>query len=155
MKIDYEYISPTDKPALIAITTPPLIAKVESALSELGYIIHRTVTHDDFLARFARVQYQLVVIEDKFAAITINENHSLRAFQRLPMQQRRMSISFLIGEKFQTLNPLQAFQQSVHGVINIADADKLKVIIPQVVAYTEQILRLYLQTLEEHSAFHR
>src|ERR1700720_925217 len=115
MSNKFEFISATDKPALLAFSTPEWLETAKSALTELGYKVHTAATHGDFLIRFSQIRYQVVIIEERFAANDITENLTLRAMQTMAMSQRRHSTVILVGDSFQTFTPLQAFQQSVHS----------------------------------------
>ncbi len=130
----FDFISATDKPALIAFSTPEWLEAAKVALQELGYKVHTAATHSDFLIRFSQVRYQLVVVEERFAANTIEENLTLKALQTMPMNQRRHATVILFGDSFQTFTPMQAFQQSVHAVINSSELFLLKQLIEKAVA---------------------
>lgn len=121
MSQQFDFISATDKPALLAFSTPEWLEEVKNALQQLGYKVHTAATHSDFLVRFSQVSYKVVVIEERFAANTLEENLTLQAIQRMPVSQRRHCTFILIGESFQTFTPMQAFQQSVHAVINSSE----------------------------------
>lgn len=121
MSQQFDFISATDKPALLAFSTPEWLEEVKNALQQLGYKVHTAATHSDFLVRFSQVSYKVVVIEERFAANTLEENLTLQAIQRMPLGQRRHCTFILIGESFQTFTPMQAFQQSVHAVINSSE----------------------------------
>jgi hypothetical protein len=130
----FEFISATDKPALLAFSTPEWLEAAKTALVELGYKVHTAATHGDFLIRFSQIQYQAVVVEELFAANTIDENLTLKALQTMPMNQRRHATVILFGDSFQTFTPLQAFQQSVHAVISSSELFLLKQLIEKAVA---------------------
>jgi hypothetical protein len=134
MSDKFEFISTTDKPALLAFSTPEWMEEARTALTELGYKVHTAATHGDFLVRFSQVRYQVVVIEERFAANDITENLTLQAVQNMPMNQRRHCTFVLFGESFQTFTPMQAFQQSVHAVINTSELFLLKQLIEKTVA---------------------
>jgi hypothetical protein len=121
MSQQFDFISATDKPALLAFSTPEWLEEVKNALQQLGYKVHTAATHSDFLVRFSQVSYKVVVIEERFAANTLEENLTLQAIQRMPLGQRRHCTFILIGESFQTFTPMQAFQHSVHAVINSSE----------------------------------
>lgn len=134
MSNKFDFISATDKPALLAFSTPEWLDSAKTALTELGYKVHTAATHSDFLIRFSQVRYQVVVIEELFAANTIEENLTLQAIQNMPMNQRRHATVLLFGDSFQTFTPMQAFQQSVHAVINSSELFLLKQLIEKAVA---------------------
>ncbi len=143
MNDQFEFISATDKPALLAFSTPEWMDAVKTALQELGYKVHTAATHSDFLIRFSQVRYQVVILEERFAANTLEENLTLQALQQMPMNQRRHATIVLLGESFQTFTPLQAFQQSVHAVINSSELFLIKQLIEKSVADNQMFLHSY------------
>ena len=143
MNDQFEFISAADKPALLAFSTPEWLDAVKLALQELGYKVHTAATHSDFLIRFSQVRYQIVIIEERFAANTLDENLTLQALQQMPMSQRRHATIVLLGESFQTFTPLQAFQQSVHAVINSSELFLIKQLIEKSAADNQMFLHSY------------
>jgi hypothetical protein len=143
MNDQFEFISATDKPALLAFSTPEWMDAVKTALQELGYKVHTAATHSDFLIRFSQVRYQVVIVEERFAANTLEENLTLQALQQMPMNQRRHATIVLLGESFQTFTPLQAFQQSVHAVINSSELFLIKQLIEKSIADNQMFLHSY------------
>jgi hypothetical protein len=143
MNDQFEFISASDKPALLAFSTPEWLDAVKLALQELGYKVHTAATHSDFLIRFSQVRYQVIIVEERFAANTLEENLTLQALQQMPMNQRRHATVILLGESFQTFTPLQAFQQSVHAVINSSELFLIKQLIEKSVADNQMFLHSY------------
>lgn len=143
MSNNFEFVSATDKPAILAFSTPEWLDAARSALQELGYKVHTAATHSDFLIRFTEVRYQVVIIEELFAANTPDENTALLTLQRMPMSQRRHSTVILFGETFQTFTPMQAFQHSVHAVINSSELFLLKQLIEKTVADNTMFLNSF------------
>ena len=148
MSLDLEFITKEDKPALLGFSNSDHEAGITAALIDLGYKVHAAHTYEEFVSRFGQIQYQLVVIEELFAATCPEENLSLRDLQEMPMNSRRHSVVFLIGESFQTLSPFQAFQQSVHAVINPTDIGLLSQLILKVNADNDVFLNSYRETLD-------
>jgi hypothetical protein len=130
----FDFVSATDKPALLAFSTPEWLEAARAALTELGYKVHTAATHGDFLIRFSQTRYQVVILEELFAANTIAENLTLKSLQEMPMAQRRHATVILFGESFQTFTPMQAFQQSVHAVINSSELFLFKQLIEKAIA---------------------
>ena len=143
MAATFEFISANDKPALLAFSTPEWLEAARTALSELGYKVHTAATHGDFLIRFSQVRYQVVILEELFAANNVGENLTLQALQAMPMAQRRHATVILFGDSFQTFTPLQAFQQSVHAVINSSELFLLKQLIEKAIADNNIFLSSY------------
>lgn len=140
MAENFDFISATDKPAIIAFSTPELLDAARTALEGLGYKVHTAATHGDFLIRFSRIHYQVVVLEELFCANTLAENLTLQELQSMPMNQRRHTTVVLLGDSFQTFSPLQAFQQSVQAVVNRSELFLLQQLIEKAVADNHQFL---------------
>jgi DNA-binding NtrC family response regulator len=136
----FDFVGSADKPALIAFSTPEWLELTRTALAELGYKVHTAATHSDFLIRFSQARYQLVVVEELFGATVPAENLTLQALQTMSMNQRRHATVLLIGDSFQTFTPMEAFQQSVHAVINSSELFLLKQLVEKAVADNDLFL---------------
>jgi hypothetical protein len=141
----FEFVSTTDKPGLLAFSTPEWLEAARNALTDLGYKVHTAATHGDFLVRFSQVRYQVVIVEELFAANEIAENLTLKALQEMPMNQRRHATVILFGSSFQTFTPMQAFKHSVHAVINSSELFLLPQLIEKAVADNALFLHGYFQ----------
>ncbi|MDX1952160.1 MAG: hypothetical protein SFY81_08230 [Verrucomicrobiota bacterium] len=146
MAIDLEIISPTDKPALIAVSSPEVRDFNRTVLQELGFKVHTATDHQEFIKRFTSIQYQVVIISELFAATSLSENESLSYMQIAPMNLRRHASVIMIGDSFETLNPMQAFVQSVHAVVNPMDLPSMPQIIQRVVSDNNLFLNVYRDT---------
>lgn len=144
----FDFVSTEDKPALIAFSTPEWLQEAKSALQELGYKVHTAATHSDFLMRFSQAHYQVVILEELFGANTPEENLTLKALQNMPIGQRRHATFVLLGNSFQTFTPMEAFQHSVHAVINSSEMFLLKQLVEKTVADNA----LFLQSFREVQA---
>ena len=139
----FDFISTADKPALLAFSTPEWLETAKTALTELGYKIHTAATHSDFLTRFTQVHYQVAVMEERFGAMTIEENVALKTLQTMPVNQRRHCTIILLGDTFQTFTPMEAFNHSVHAVINTSEMFLLKQLVEKAVADNELFLHSF------------
>jgi PleD family two-component response regulator len=118
MDNNFDFIGLTDKPALLALSSPDWQEAARAALTELGYKVHQCGVHSDFLSNYNQVPYEVVVIEEFFAAHAGPENTSLLYAQNAQMHMRRHCVFILVGDSFTTFDPMQAFQQGVHLVVN-------------------------------------
>jgi len=143
MNQTFDFVSHEDKPALIAFSTPEWLEEAKTALQELGYKVHTAATHGDFLMRFAQAHYQVVLVEELFGANTPDENVTLKTLQNMPVNQRRHATILLIGKSFQTFAPMEAFQHSVHAVINNSEMFLLKQLVEKAVADNQLFLQSY------------
>jgi len=153
MPDDFEtiFVTTSDKPALIACSNPALIEAEKSVCMELGYKPHAVTTHGPFLTRFSQVRYQVVFMEELFAATEPEDNQSLITLQKMPVSQRRHATVILIGDNFNTFDPMQAFQKSVHAVINNSEIALLKELTEKAVADNDLFLHSYRE-VQNHIA---
>jgi hypothetical protein len=143
---EFDFIRPTDKPALLGLSTMEHLATCRSVLHELDYKVHHTSDHEDFVNRFGQIQYQVTIIEERFSCGAISENLALMRLQYMPMGLRRHSLILMIGDSFQSLNTMQAFNQSVHAVIHPADLGSFKQILQQILSDNDLFLSVYRDT---------
>jgi len=143
MAIDLDFLNPRCKPALLAVSAPDVVTACNDVLRELNYKVLVATSHQDFLARFNNVQFQVVIIEEDFAGHSAEGNLTLRTLQHMPMQVRRHAVIILLGHNFETLHALQAFAHSVHAVVNWANLGSLSQIIQQVVAENTLFLNVF------------
>lgn len=151
MASEFEFITDTDKPALLALSTPELRDTARTALEQLGYKVHEAENHGEFLHRFNQVPYQVVLLEDCFAGGSLDDNESLQMLQRMPMNQRRHAVIILFGFTLATFNPLQAFQYSVHAVVNPSEMFLLIQLIQKAVADNDLFLHTYRRLQQQHA----
>ena len=137
---EFDFISPVDRPALLAISNPGHLTQARSSLVDMGYKVHTVESHAQFSTRYNQVNYHVVIIEENFAGSEPGENHSLRNIQRMPMIQRRHAAFLLIGDQFETLNSMQAFAQSVHCVINYSEMSLVGQIVQKTMADNDTFL---------------
>jgi hypothetical protein len=149
MPSDLDFVTPEDKPALVALSTPELIDTAKTALDQLGYKVHIAENHGEFLHKFGQIPYQLVVMEETFNSQNINENESLNVLQRMPMNLRRHAVMVLFGFSLATFNPLQAFRYGVHAVVNPSEMFLFTQLIQKAAADNDVFLRTFRETLRE------
>jgi hypothetical protein len=92
------------------------------------------------------VQYQVVILEQFFAPTSSEKNISLNTVQNMPMALRRHAVFILIGDRYQSLHPLQSYQQSVHCVLH---PEELVALLAQVVQKYVADNNLFLNTYRE------
>jgi hypothetical protein len=143
MNGSFDFVTTTDKPALIAFSTPEWLEMAKAALQELGYKVHTAATHSDFVLRFSQAQYQVVLVEELFGANNLAENLTLTALQNMSVGQRRHTTVMLIGDSFQTFVPMEAFKHSVHAVVNSSELFLLKQLVEKAVAENDLFLYNY------------
>lgn len=155
MPTELDFITTADKPALLGLSTPEWLDAAMVALNEHGYKVHTAGTHADFMARFLQNKYEIVIIEELFASNSLEENETFKSLQVMPMPQRRHCSIILLGDNVQTFNVLQAFQLSVHAVVNRTETFLLGQLIQKVVEDREYFWKTYqeAQTMLTQSVY--
>ena len=146
MPTELDFITTADKPALLGLSTPEWMDAAMVALNEHGYKVHTAGTHADFITRFLQNKYEIVVTEELFASDSLDENESLIALQNMQMEQRRHSSVILLGDTVQTFNVLEAFQRSVHAVVNRSELFLLSQLVQKVVEDREYFWKTFDET---------
>ena len=144
MTVNFDFVTSSDKPALLGLTTPELLDTANKALDQLGYKVHTAVNHGEFLHKFVQIPYQLVILEEEFSG-GAEQNESLMTLQRMPMNLRRHAVIVLFGYSLATFNPLQAFQRGVHAVVNPSEVFLLIQLVQKAVADND----IFLHTFRE------
>src|SRR4051794_7977061 len=137
---EFDFISPVDRPALLAISTPDWLTQTRASLVDMGYKVHNVDSHAHFKSRFNQVNYHVVIIEETFANSTAGDNETLRFIQQMPMAQRRHGVFLLMGDQFETLNTMQSFAQSVHCVVNYSEMSLIGQLVQKAVADNDTFL---------------
>lgn len=148
---DFEFLSADDKPALTAIQSEDIRAKADATLQELGYVVHNVANHEGFPSQFAQIQYEVMVIEDRFGGAAIAENKTLDTVQQMPMSLRRHCTFLLIGSAFETMHAMQGLRQSVHAVMNPSDMENIKAILQKVIADNGTFMRTFFDVQQKLS----
>ena len=143
MNGSFDFVTTTDKPALIAFSTPAWLESAKAALQQLGYKVHTAATHSDFLLRFSQAHYQVVLVEELFGANIVEENLALKALQNMTTSQRRHTTVLLVGDSFHTFVPMEAFKHSVHAVVNSSELFLLNQLVEKAVAENDLFLHNY------------
>ncbi|SRR6266404_6059670 len=143
MSAEFDFLTADDKPALMGVSNPEVADNAKAALDQLGYKVHSASNHGEFLHKFAQASYRVVVLEEMFSCGSAEENETLQALQRMSMNLRRQAVVLLIGPSFATFNPMQAFQQGVHAVVNPSELFLLSQLIQKAIADSELFLHTF------------
>lgn len=124
---------PGDQTALVCIDVPEPQRLVVDQLNALGYKQHSGLFAEDILLKLRTHAYDVVLISEHFNATDAETNPILAEATQAPVAQRRRQVIGLIGPNFSTNNEMQAFQQSVDVVINLADIINLRPVLRRAV----------------------
>jgi ActR/RegA family two-component response regulator len=122
---------------------------IQSTLSELGFKCHSAETLDRSIEQMKHTAYDVIAVSEDLAGSTLRSNPLIRYIASLPMDQRRKSYVFLIGESLRTLDAMQAYSQSVHLVVNPNDMPNLRAILKKGLSEFERFYKTYREVLAE------
>ncbi len=80
-RVDFPPLESDTLKAMLYEITPEWQELAKAALTELSSKVHQAATHGDFISNFCQVPYQVIIIEELFAANTAPENRSLASFR--------------------------------------------------------------------------
>jgi len=139
---DFDLLSPSDKPALLVIRDEQRLTQTRSALETAGYKVHAITSLEQFKNRFHQINYKILVIDEE-----INKTSEgiaiLEYLRTMAMPLRRHATVLLLGDKYETLNPIQAFSQSVNAVVNYSEMEFIDRVIAKTVSENESFLAPY------------
>ena len=102
---------------------------LKDTLESFNFKCHGAETSDRAIEQMTYSNYDVIGLTETFSGATLKTNTVLRYLSMLPMEQRRKSYVFLIGNSFRTLDAMQAYAQSVHLVVNPSDLPNLSAIL--------------------------
>ncbi|HEX4997467.1 MAG TPA: hypothetical protein VFY29_04550 [Terriglobia bacterium] len=139
-----------DRTGLIC-AEPSVRDAVATAMRDLGFKFHAAETGETAIERMRYNRYDCIVIHESFAGSSLRTNSVLSYLRSLPMAQRRYSFVCLIGPSFKTLDAMQAFAESVHQVMNLADLPSLVAILKRGLMDFELRYRVYHEVVAAES----
>ena len=135
-----------DKTSLIC-ADPSTVEVTKATLRELGFKYHTAETPELAIERIRYQNYDGIIIHENFAGSSLKSNAVLNFVAPLPMAQRRNWFVCLVGPSLKTLDAMQAFQQSVHLVLNPMDLPNLGPILKKGLAEFDLLYKSYKDTL--------
>ena len=141
---NFDFTAASGRCAILAIDSEELRELSRKALSGMGFKVFAPAESDEFMDLCGRINFEVVVIDEAFGSTPPN-NAALAAIQNAPMSRRRHSTVFLLGAGFVTLNPLQAFSQSVHCVVNYDEMPFLGQLVQKVMEESRFFLMTFLE----------
>ncbi|MBI1842810.1 MAG: hypothetical protein HYR88_18380 [Verrucomicrobia bacterium] len=147
MSVDFDFITTSDRPALLGISSTETLEAIQSGLAQLGYKVHTTQNHGEFLHRFNQLAYHLAVVEEDFSGGRLETNESLLSMQQMLMPNRRQTVLVVIGASFATFNPIQAYQYGAHAVLNPNEMFLAQQLIEKAVADNDLFMHTFRDAL--------
>jgi hypothetical protein len=121
-----DLFEPGDQTALVCVDVPEVQRIVVDQLTALNYKIHTGLFVEDVLLKLRAHVYDVVVISEHFNATDMTTNPIIAAAIAAPAEQRRRQFLVVVGSTLATNDDMQAFQNSVDLVVNLADVVNLR-----------------------------
>lgn len=135
------------KTALICEDNQEAQKAISAGLRELKYAVDTAPNTDEAFDKIKFNHYDVVVISESFAGSTPDNNEFLGHIQKMPMSARRTTFFALFGKKFTTMDNMQAFEKSVHVVVNESDLPNSKAVFKKAIAANDQFYKVYRESM--------
>ena len=118
-----------------------------TALTELDYKLQRAKSPEYAVHKLRFNQYHVVAIHEEFGDTKLETSPLYEFVRYMPMDTRRKTFVVLVGEKFKTLDKMEAFSYSVNLVINQNDFEQLETILKKSIGENETFYKVYRETM--------
>ena len=118
-----------------------------TALTELDYKLQRAKSPEHAIHKLRFNQYHVVAIHEKFGDTTLETSPLYEFVRDMPMDTRRKTFVALVGEKFKTLDNMEALSYSVNLVINQNDFEQLETVLKKSIGENETFYKVYRETM--------
>lgn len=118
-----------------------------AALEELEYKLQRAKSPEHAVHKVRFNQYHVVAFHEKFGDTTLETSPFYEFIREMPMDTRRKTFVALVGEKFKTLDNMEALSYSVNLVINQKDIDQLEAILKKATGDNDMFYKVYRETM--------
>ena len=108
---------------------------------------------EDAINRLKFSQFDMIFLNENFSGGSITDNAVLKYIQPMSMTTRRRIFVVLTGNKFRTLDNMQAFANSVNLTLNNKDIPKLDKVIKKAVTDHEMFYKIYRESLRDIKGF--
>ncbi len=142
-----ELAEASQKMALICDDTEA-VEPVQKTLEGLGYKCYLSESPDRAIERLGQAAFDLIMIGECYGGDDLESNPVHNLVANMPMDQRRNTFVFLVGNTVTTLNAMEAFAASVHLVVNSGQLGSLGPILRKCLSDFELFYRVYRDVSE-------
>jgi DNA-binding response OmpR family regulator len=125
----FDFIDAEEGTALICEEDPQMKSALNAFLNELGYHVAEAPSSRVALKRMRFHVYDVVFLNEQFDASSPDDNKVLAYLRSLPMDVRRQMFIALLSGRYQTMDNMAAFYNSVNLVINPTNTMEIKKIL--------------------------
>jgi len=117
-------------------------------LEERGFRVQFAKSPEHAVHKMKFTHYHFVILHENYGKIPLVKNPVYRILVEMPMTTRRNIFFAVIGEKFKTLNNMEAFSFSVNLVVSEKDLDKLARILKKAISEHEMFYKVLKESLQ-------
>ncbi|MCJ7617742.1 MAG: zinc-ribbon domain-containing protein [Desulfobacterales bacterium] len=149
----FDFVEEGVETALLCETDPAILAKIKTAVENMGY--HTTEAHSalDALKQMRFHVFDMVVLNEKFDTQDPDNNNVLKYLQQMSMDIRRNIFVALITDRFRTMDNMAAFHKSINMVINLKNINEIEKILKSGVADGAVFYRVFKEVLAKTGRF--
>jgi hypothetical protein len=141
----YDIFEPGDLTALICVEEPEYQQHLVDQLSSLDYKIHVGLFPEDISLKLKTHVYDVVIIDETFGGVPLQNNQVLYEAIHLPGAQRRTQFLVLIGTTVMTNDEMMAFIYSVDLCFNVNDLANLKPVLRRGVTRQKEFFHVFIE----------
>jgi len=140
--------------ALLCVDDPALQQKIGADLEDLGFQSVIPVSTEKTLEQIKSSPYRVIVLEDDFQGMPLNNSPIYQELAQMPMSLRRNIFLILLAAGAKHLDPMEAFSLSVNLLLDKARVkrdDDLKGILQQEISQYAKFYLVYARVKEQIS----
>ena len=118
-----------------------------NALTELDYKLQRAKSPEHAIHKLKFNNYHVVAIHEKFGDTTLETSPLYEYVRDMSMDSRRKTFVALVGEKFKTLDNMEALACSVNVVINQKEMDQIEMVLKKSISENDGFYKVYRETM--------
>ena len=117
------------------------------ALTDLEYKLQRAKSPEHAVHKMRFNEYHVVVFHEKYGDSSLETSPLYEYIKDMPMHARRKTFIAMVGDKFKTLDNIEALAYSVNLVINQKDIDQLETILKKSIGDNDTFYKVYRETM--------
>ncbi len=141
------------KSALLCVTDPGRSRRLSQILEQMDYHLTTASSSKSALDKLARMQFDLVILEETHGGTRVSDNPVLQHFQLMPMPARREFFLCLLSPTLATLDRMNAFKLGVDLILNERDVDKAKILLMRAMKDQRYFYKTFTEELEKKGQF--
>lgn len=119
-----------------------------AALEERGFKVQFAKSPEHAVHKMRFSYFHFVALHENYGGGPLERDPVYQLFMKMPMTTRRKIFFAVIGDKFKSLNNMEAFAYSVNLVVNERDADKFSRILKKSLSDHENFYKVFRESLQ-------